>query len=109
MIHHEDVELAAMKRDYVISLTEVLHDLDEAWSDRNLEVIADLAHQTRGVAAMFGFPTLTDSAARLEDAIRDQTAIEWIGVHVLRFRDVLDQINIRGTDRPLRGGDAYSR
>ncbi len=61
-----DVGIAHLLDGFVRRLPERLGAMERALGTRDLEVLADLAHQLKGAASGYGFPAITESAAELE-------------------------------------------
>jgi len=61
-----DAEIARVLDGFVRRLPERLGAMERALGARDLELIADLAHQLKGVASGYGFPAITEAAAELE-------------------------------------------
>jgi PAS domain S-box-containing protein len=73
-----DPSLAELKRGYVESLRRTLAAVEHAIATDDRQSMRTLAHQTRGVAGMYGYDDLTDTAGLLEDAIREEEDRELI-------------------------------
>ena len=56
---------------YVDGLPSRVAAMKAALLDREPARLIDLAHQTKGVGAMYGYPCLTETAALIEDAARE--------------------------------------
>jgi len=61
-----DAEIARLLDGFVGRLPERLGAMERALGARDLVGLADLAHQLKGVATGYGFPTITEAAAELE-------------------------------------------
>ena len=61
-----DVGIAHLLDGFVRRLPERLGAMERALGTRDLEVLADLAHQLKGAASGYGFPAITEAAAELE-------------------------------------------
>ncbi len=61
-----DAGIAHLLDGFVGRLPERLGAMERALGTRDLEVLADLAHQLKGAASGYGFPTITEAAAELE-------------------------------------------
>jgi PAS domain S-box-containing protein len=64
-----DPAFEALVRGYLDSLRELFDQVRRLRASGDLNTLRSLSHRTRGVAAMYGFPDLGESAALLEDAI----------------------------------------
>ena len=61
-----DVGIAHLLDGFVRRLPERLGAMERALGTRDLEVLADLAHQLKGAASGYGFPAITEAASELE-------------------------------------------
>jgi len=61
-----DPEIARLLDGFVGRLPERLGAMERALGARDLVGLADLAHQLKGAATGYGFPTITEAAAELE-------------------------------------------
>ena len=61
-----DPEIARLLDGFVGRLPERLGAMERALGTRDLVGLADLAHQLKGAATGYGFPTITEAAAELE-------------------------------------------
>jgi signal transduction histidine kinase/HPt (histidine-containing phosphotransfer) domain-containing protein len=61
-----DAEIARALEAFVGRLPERIGAMERALVGQDLERLADLAHQLKGAAAGYGFPTITDAASELE-------------------------------------------
>ena len=64
-----DPSFAPFVREYVAGLPAVVASLEAARSAGDTTAARRVAHRVRGTAASYGFPTLTEAAARCEDAL----------------------------------------
>jgi CheY-like chemotaxis protein len=67
-----DPELMELTRGYVESLRQTVTVFEHALATGDRQTVLTIAHQTRGVAAMYGYHGLTETAGLLEDAIREE-------------------------------------
>ncbi|MFO0888506.1 MAG: PAS domain S-box protein [Isosphaeraceae bacterium] len=95
----EDPSLADLVREYVDGLPDRLAQLERALADGDRERVAGLAHQTKGVAGMYGYPELSEQAALIEQAAREGQDDELIGELLGEFEDLVGRI-LRGTPPP---------
>jgi PAS domain S-box-containing protein len=73
-----DDEFAALVCAYRESLRETAGLLEQAIAAGDRQSLLKVAHQTRGVAGMYGFHGLTETAGLLEDALREDQDDELI-------------------------------
>ncbi len=64
-----DPDMAELVGLFVGDLPQRINSIEQAWSTKRAADIQRLAHQLRGSSASYGFPTIGESAARLEDSI----------------------------------------
>ncbi len=61
-----DPDLAGLIEEFVGELPARIQTLEQACADADLDAVARLAHQLKGSAGGYGFPSITDMAAELE-------------------------------------------
>lgn len=75
----DDPEMAELLVYFLGELQQCVDRLTEAWQISSREDLRVLAHQIRGAAGGYGFPTVTKSAAELEQALMsDETQVAWL-------------------------------
>src|SRR5262249_13984350 len=81
----DDPDMAELIAAFVEGLGERIRALREAWSGEDRDLLGRLAHQLKGSAGGYGFPTLGSTAADLEQALRQGMAPGEVGdrVHAL--------------------------
>ena len=62
----DDPDLADLVEEFVAELPARVQALEQACADADLDALARLAHQLKGSAGGYGFPSITDMAAELE-------------------------------------------
>jgi len=67
-----DKDMAELVEFFVGELQERIGALSEAWKSGDRVRLKSLAHQIKGAAGGYGFPSITHSAAALEVALRAQ-------------------------------------
>ena len=72
----DDPELGTVLATFVGRLPERVAAMEEALAARDLKSLAVLAHQLRGVAGGYGFPSITEAATALEAAVTAQRDVE---------------------------------
>ncbi len=92
-----DPALLPLVRDYAHSLPGRVDDFRAAIADDARDRLAGLAHQTKGVGGMYGYPDLTESAALIESAAREGQDNELLSALVDEF-DALTARIVRGIE-----------
>jgi signal transduction histidine kinase/DNA-binding response OmpR family regulator len=72
----DDPELAELVQMFVEGLPERAVALERTLDAGDLERVAALAHQLKGTAGGYGFPSITEAAARLETSVRARKTID---------------------------------
>lgn len=85
----DDPEFRAMVRDFVHALPERADAIRVAWIGGDDDALERLTHQLKGSGGMFGYPELTDAAARVVDGLRAGLDRPRIDRHA---HDLLDSI-----------------
>jgi len=84
----DDKDMSELVEFFVDELQERIGDLGEAWKSGDHTRLKSLAHQLKGAAGGYGFPSITHSAAALELTLRAQeTELSSIGT---RLEELLD-------------------
>lgn len=73
---HDDPELAELVQMFVEGLPERAITLERTLDAGDLDRVAALAHQLKGTAGGYGFPSITEAAAKLETSVRSKKAID---------------------------------
>lgn len=90
----EDEDFAALVVEYARSLPRRVSELRNAFSGGNLERVETLMHQCRGVAGMYGYPALGESAGLIEQAVREHQDPELIRELVDEFAGLVERIGL---------------
>lgn len=61
-----DAEMAELIEYFLCELQTGVHKLNRAFEEGDQRQLCQLAHQLKGAAGGYGFPSITDSAAELE-------------------------------------------
>ncbi len=80
----QDPELAALVRTFLDGLPERTEALEQSLAAGDLDRVAALAHQLKGTAGGYGFPSLTEAAAQLETSAKTRREPDDVRAH-LRF------------------------
>jgi HPt (histidine-containing phosphotransfer) domain-containing protein len=93
-----DPMLGEMVELYVAEMPERIAALERAFSEGDRESLRRTAHQMKGAAGSYGFDPLTDAAAELESAVREDQPR-------LRIQHALEELI--GRCRRIRAGAAH--
>lgn len=64
-----DSDMAELVDYFVHELQERINSLQQAWSEGETDQLRRLAHQIKGAAGGYGFPSITAAAAELEQTL----------------------------------------
>lgn len=67
-----DAEMGELIEYFLGELQTGIESLRGAWEQGDRDSLYKLAHQLKGAAGGYGFPTITDSAAALESALKTE-------------------------------------
>lgn len=70
--YRHDTDLAELVELFVSEMPDRLNALLSAFDEGDLERVRVESHRLRGAGSGYGFPTLTEAAAKVEDSIREQ-------------------------------------
>jgi HPt (histidine-containing phosphotransfer) domain-containing protein len=71
-----DPEMLELIEYFVSELPERVSALNDCWKNGRLDDLRRLAHQLKGASGGYGFESLGDAAARLEEAIDMQADVD---------------------------------
>jgi len=94
-----DDAMEDLRKGYVASLREAIASLERAFANGDQKSIRTIAHQTRGVAGMYGYQALAETAGLLEDAIIENEHAEIIQELVDEFAQCARSIDRAATSR----------
>jgi HPt (histidine-containing phosphotransfer) domain-containing protein len=83
-------------RMFVDDLSNDMLSMRLALQSGEMEIIASLAHQLKGTAGSYGFPAITEQAARVEDCVRRAAAPEDVQNAIAVLQDLCMQVQTRG-------------
>lgn len=73
-----DAGMKDLINEYVAELPKLLHTLEEAFANEDLDALASAARRVKGQAGSYGFEPISESAAKLETAVQDAQPTELI-------------------------------
>lgn len=92
----KDPEMVELVQLFVSELPQRVKALESAWSAGQLEALRRMAHQLRGASAGYGFPTLGESAGRLETDLKNlggTIAAPGLDAVASQFKELVDLCN----------------
>lgn len=101
-----DADLTDLIEEFVGGLTTRVQTLEQACAGGDFERLAQLAHQLKGAAGGYGFPSLTELAADLEKRAQARESLEALRNAVQRVSDLCQRAQA-GT--PANGPDAQNK
>lgn len=72
----DDPEMSELIGFFVEELPERLDRLMDSWRDQRFEELQRIAHQLKGASGGYGFSPVGEAAARLENSIKTEAAME---------------------------------
>jgi CheY-like chemotaxis protein/HPt (histidine-containing phosphotransfer) domain-containing protein len=78
--------------EFLQQMDELIQELEKAWQQNNIEQIASLSHDIKGVAGLYGYIAVSQTASAIEQAVRDHN-IKQIGILVDKIRQEFSLIN----------------
>ena len=78
----DDSDMATLLAEFVEALPRRLHALRDSLANAELETTRRLAHQLKGAAGGYGFPSITEAAAALEHAVATNSSLDIVRRHV---------------------------
>ena len=84
----DDEDMADLLRKFLALLPERINAIEQAMRDQDLAALSSLAHQMKGVAGGYGFPTITDAAKHLEVSVNANESLETLANHTRVLADL---------------------
>ena len=84
----DDAGMEALIRDYVASLPKQVSELGRLLSSGDLRGLEARAHKIQGVGGMYGYPGLTETAARIGRAVREGRDAGSLAALLAEFSDL---------------------
>lgn len=88
-----DPDMRELVREFVEALPGKASKLQDMLAARDIESLARLAHQLKGSAGGYGFQSITDHAARLEDTAKNTKDLEKLNDQVRQIADMCQRAN----------------
>jgi HPt (histidine-containing phosphotransfer) domain-containing protein len=92
----DDPEMAQLVETFVAVLPERAAAIEDALFQWDLDVLLTLAHQLKGTGGSYGFPSITEAAARLEETAKTKGDLAKLQEQV----DALVDLCMRAARRP---------
>lgn len=70
----DDPEMAELIEYFLDELDSRAVELTEAWKSSDAEKLRTMAHQLKGAAEGYGYPSITEAARELEQSMHEQEA-----------------------------------
>lgn len=70
----DDANMMELVGFFLAELADRIGQIDDAWQTDNRTELRQLAHQLKGAGGGYGYPVITESAARLEQALLEEEA-----------------------------------
>ena len=83
-----DADMVELVEKFVSELPQRVNALRDALNREDHEALTTLAHQLKGAAGGYGFPTITDAARHLEASTKDTEDIETLSRRVKEIADL---------------------
>jgi len=69
----DDPNFTPLVEEFLAGLNDRLNEIDSAWKTEAWEKMRSAVHQLKGAGGGYGYPTITDRARDVEDAITQTT------------------------------------
>ncbi len=94
-----DPLMADLLRQFLEDLPKRADTVVEAWESGEAQGLRRIAHQLKGSCAGYGFPTIGDAAARLENLLQAGTRLESVASEVRVLADLCHRAAAGGANR----------
>lgn len=93
-IFENDPDMMEIVRDFAAALPERRRSLQALLEANDLDALQVAAHQLKGAGGGYGFQPITDTAARLEQALREGVDASALKDHCQALCEVLDAVTV---------------
>ena len=93
-IFENDPDMMEIVRDFAAALPERRRSLQALLEANDLDALQVAAHQLKGAGGGYGFQPITDTAARLEQALRVGVDASALKDHCQALCEVLDAVTV---------------
>jgi CheY-like chemotaxis protein len=84
-----DTDLADLIEEFVSELPSRLNAIEKACVEHDLDTLSTLAHQLKGSAGGYGYPSISEAAAQLEQAAKTENNIDELEAIVRKVSELL--------------------
>lgn len=84
-----DLEYADLVKDFVNAFASKTETIHQCVSEKNLMLLQRTLHQMRGACGSYGFPTLSKSAAKVEERLQAGGSLESVEESISEFLNLL--------------------
>lgn len=95
----DDPDLADLVELFVEELPQRINAIEKTITEQDFEGLKRLAHQLKGAAGGYGFPTITDAARTLEEKAKAEGDLESLNTELRQLADLCN----RATAKPSAG------
>ena len=100
----DDPDMAELIEEYLSELPDRVRALEQACAEEDLDMLTRLAHQIKGSAGGYGFPTITEAAREAEALAKVGKAVPELTASVEALTNLCRQA-ARGADTPEQQRD----
>ena len=100
-----DLDMADLVEEFVSELRTRAEAIEQACAEENLDTLARLAHQLKGSAGGYGFPTITQAAREAAELAKAGTAAPQLTAAVEALANLCRRAIPRGADNPEQPPD----
>lgn len=86
--YHDDPDMIDLVQQFVEELPNRVQAMQKRLHESDRAALASLAHQLKGAAGGYGFPTITHAAGALEKSSRANAAAEQIAADLRQLADL---------------------
>ncbi len=87
----DDADMVELVEMFVEELPQRAASMKDAIEQQDLDALCRIAHQLKGAAGGYGFPTITDAARDLEQAVKANEALEKLTEEVKTISSMCDR------------------
>ncbi len=91
----DDEEMLELVEMFVGALLERVAAIEQALEQEDLSTLASLSHQMKGSAGGYGFPTITDVAAQLENGVNAGSELATLVRQTRELTELCARVRVR--------------
>jgi len=84
----DDEDMVPLIEEFLAELPERLYAIEKAMREEDVARLASLAHQLKGAAGGYGYPSITDSARAVEQIAKDSGQINRLNTSIEQLKDL---------------------